>query len=199
MRWNNGSSDSSRCWIHLTNSQSDNPRKREGGYCNLKEECEEGSEETLKSVSQKSKKRLVVNRDLTHNRGCSHMCRACKDVLRCIKSSNHPLTSLELHCTWRSPCSSSWSLIHSDQLLHPVPVSSTPSSLALLPHYQLIYFSNGKLHTHHCAWMGTIWPHLPAHSVSRVQRKGGSTLKWVSTEWMGWRKMEWSICVWKTG
>lgn len=48
-----------------------------------------------------------------------------------------------------------------------------PSSLDLLPHYQLIYYSNGKLLTCHCAWMGTIWHHLPAHSFSRVRGETG--------------------------
>lgn len=59
----------------------------------LRKNGEEGSEETLKSVSQKSKKRLVVNRDLTHNRGCSHMCRACNvfwDVSKVQITHWHP-------------------------------------------------------------------------------------------------------------
>lgn len=57
-----------------------------------------------------------------------------------------------------------------------------PGSLALQPHYQLICHSNGEWHTRHCAWMGTIWQHLPAHSFPRVETKRDAALH---DEWGG--------------
>lgn len=64
-----------------------------------------------------------------------------------------------------------------------------PSSLALLPHYQLIYHSDGEQHTCHCAWMGTIWQHLPARSFPRVETKRRSTPQREAATWL-------SICAW---
>lgn len=90
---------------------------------------------------------------------------------RCTDGTKQTVTSVSPRWIW---CATHFSSFVFDPWCPAGPLSASrgcPGSLALLPHYQLICHSNGEQHTRHCAWMGTIWQHLPAHSFPSVETK----------------------------